>query len=177
MAEVMLSNSDIERALGGKCIVIRYQDLYNFHTIGDLLTAGQGSAVILYETSDNIGHWTCVVRGTGPQDGIIFYFDSFGLPIDDPLAEIDPKFRVKKWEDYMYLSLLLAESPPFVEIDYSDKPLQEDRRGINTCGRWVLARCMMPHLDSDEFAELFAPIPGEKISPDDIIVEYTNQFL
>lgn len=175
MTEVLLSDADIRALLGGNVTVIRYQDLWNYKTIEELLDE-HGCAVILYEQTDGLGHWVAICELEGPHEGTIAYFDSFGLPIDDPLAHIDPAFRVKNWEDYHYLSLLLANTPDDIVIDYNDHQLQE--HDSNTCGRYAVVRCMYPTLSNDELAEFLTPDEedGEDLTPDDVVVAITNKL-
>jgi hypothetical protein len=174
MTQVLLSDTDIRRLLGGNVTVLRYPDLYNYETLGDLLSE-HGCAVILYEESTGMGHWVAVCEGEKEQEGVIYYFDSFGLPIDDPLAHIDPKFRVRDWEDYHYLSMMLANTPPGIEIDYNDHCLQDTRS--NCCGRYAVMRCMYPMLSNDELAELLTPDATDPYrSPDELVVALTNKL-
>jgi hypothetical protein len=170
------SDADIRRILGDRAVIMLYRDLYMYETIDDLLDAGNGAAIILYEQTSGVGHWTAVVEGTGRQEGVIFAFDSYGLPIDEPLTEIDPKFRMKSFQDYGYLSMLLGSAPDGVEIDYNDYELQGAGENIATCGPWSIARVLNPHLSSEEFAILFTPGEDENFTPDELVAAFVESL-
>ena len=163
--EKALSDKDIKNALEDDVRVIVYSDLYNFDNILDAIGPTQ-KLVILYETSDNFGHWCCVFI----EDDIIYFFDSYGCPIDDELEYISKKTRIRNGEDFRYLSYLLSQADN--EIDYNDYQLQSLKPGVNTCGRWCVARLKNKHLDTEEFYELF--MSDDSVSSDEIVLEYTK---
>lgn len=170
----MYSDADIRRLLPGS-LVIPYTDLYNYATVEDLLDDGEGRAVILYEVVDGLGHWVVVFESEDEEgNDQITYFDSYGLPIDDPLSSVDPAYRLKSWEDFRYLSMLLAQTD--TPIDYNNHALQARGGRINTCGRWAVARAKNWRLSSDDFAKLFLPAAGEKFSPDELVTLYTDSL-
>jgi hypothetical protein len=179
--EKALSDVDIKNILGDQAKVLIYKDLYNYNTIEELLQP-EGAAVILYETNktsggSSFGHWTCVFNGKpvlieGVITPCIYYFDSYGNPIDDPLHSIDPKFRIKNKEDFMYLSTLLGLCP--YEVDYNDYQFQNESEGVNTCGRHCITRILHDDLDAEEYIDLFKNEPG--VSSDLLVTEYTNSL-
>jgi hypothetical protein len=162
--EIAYSDKDIKNKLNNKARVIKYSDLYNYKTIEDALGPYK-TLVILYETSDNFGHWVCVYL----YNNILWFFDSYGLWPDDELTYIDPRFRIKNYEQFDYLSILLGISD--YEVDYNNFQLQLEDEGINTCGRWCVARIINKDLTTDEFYEVFK---NDEIGlSDEKIVDFT----
>lgn len=166
--DVCYSDSDIRTMLRGNVKIMTYKDLTNYPTIEKALEEF-GRIALLYETKDNFGHWCCVFYG--PKNRI-YFFDPYGIRIDDQLLYIDPKFRMKNNQDFRYLSYLLKNTDK--KIDYNDYSLQSEKEGVNTCGRWVVVRMMFNFLDSDEFAKLFSP--DSNLSSDDLVLAYTKQY-
>ncbi len=164
--EICYSNKDISDRCN--CIVLTYKDLLDYDDIDSMLGKHK-AAVILYEQKENFGHWCCVFL----EDGVLYFFDPYGIFPDEQLKDIDDRYRIKSGQDYHYLSYLMAISP--YEVDYNDYQLQDEHKGINTCGRWCVARILNRDLDAEQFAELFEP-GDEKINPDLLVTEYTNSL-
>jgi len=62
--------------------IISYNELEKYTTIDELLPDSKEHLMLLYQTdSESSGHWTCLVR----NDDNIYYFDSYGKPIDEPM--------------------------------------------------------------------------------------------
>ncbi len=162
---ICYSNTDISNKLNGKVQVMTYPELYNYDTIDGVL-GPHGAAVILYMQQPQFGHWCCIFK----EDGVLYFFDSYAIFPDDQLEDIAKKFRIKSGQNFGYLSHLMGISP--YECDYNDHQLQSEVEGINTCGRWCVARIKNRHLSSDQFAELFGP--DDMVTPDEIVVEYTD---
>jgi hypothetical protein len=174
----LLSNTDLERALGGNCLVINYQRLYDLPPdIMRILDIAHGKLIVLYEESPHRGHWVSVVRGEGPQAGRIFYTDPYGDPVDDPLRDYSAEWARESRQDICYLAHLLGAAPDPIEIWRNEWPLQSSSSEVATCGRWALARAMMPFLSEDQFASLWLPGPGEKFTPDQVVTAWTNRLL
>lgn len=173
----LLSNRDIETALDGKCLVMEYGKLGTLfpQDMMKILKRAHGSLVLLYTDSPHLGHWVSVVKGTGPQEGRLFYTDPYGSPIDEPLDEMPIGWKTQSGQDIALLSHLLGATPKGIEIWYNQYPLQSADPNDNTCGRWALARCLMPFLGEKEFADMFRGVPGA--SPSQVVTAYTDQKL
>jgi hypothetical protein len=171
MSEIsdFVSGNDIKRKLKNSVKVITYKDLLNYPTIESALEPN-GRLVILYEQLPNIGHWVCLYWGPSDDDefGTIYFFDSYGIKPDDEQHWIDVEFRQKNWQDRRYLSQLLAETP--AEIEYNEYPLQGKGDNIGTCGKWVIARLMMPYMNVQEFGDLWTPDEGPSAYNSDTLV-------
>jgi len=164
-----LTDADIRRATQGRCRTVQYSAL---HELGDLdqLFGSKDCVALLYQTqSASYGHWTTLVRD--PVKKIIYYCDSYGAPVDDPLDDVSQAVREACHEQHAHLARLILRSG--YECDYNDVPLQRLAPGVNTCGRWVVARCLMSDMSNDDWAALFSRAPD----PDELVVELTDYLL
>jgi len=161
------SDADIRQKLGNECRIMLYRHLLNFDNIDDAL-GPEEAMIILYEQRDSYGHWTCCFK-----DGdTIYFFDPYGIFPDDQLEEINAHYRLISGQGERWLAYLLGTSG--YDIDYNNHELQSEKKGVNTCGRWSVARIKNKHLDSDEFAQLFEASPG--VTPDQLVVAYTDKL-
>tara|TARA_R110002153_G_scaffold155426_1_gene307450 strand:+ start:177 stop:692 length:516 start_codon:yes stop_codon:yes gene_type:complete len=142
-----LSGEDILRALDGKCNLIQYKNIQRYKTIDELL-GKYNKCVILYNTTENYGHFTCVYK----YNGTIYFFDSYGIIPDDEL-----KWQKCYGKDCLaptrYLTKLFYNSKH--PIEYNEYPLQEKASGITTCGRWVINRLKYPEISVDDYYKIF----------------------
>lgn len=178
MTSEFLSGTDIKDALKNQVKVIPYPELADYHNLHDLLEP-YGRVVILYEQQPNVGHWCCLFYGP-PTDEYehtedetiyghpIYFFDPYGLKPDDEFDWIGGEIRKKLQEDRRYISQMLKRYPG--PIDYNNHQLQSKKPGIATCGKWCVARLSLDRLDSDQFADLFAPEDG--LSSDELVAGY-----
>jgi hypothetical protein len=171
--DICYSDKDIKKLLDDDVKVVVYRDLKNYKDIENLLEP-HGRAVILYETEDNFGHWCCVFYGPcdNAEEGKIYFFDSYGLPIDKQMNFVDKKFRIKNWDDFNHLSYLLKKTP--IPVDYNQYQLQSFKPGVNSCGRWCVIRLIFDNTDTDTFNEIFKG--DEEVQPDDIALAYTKKL-
>ena len=142
-----LSGEDILRELDGKCNLIQYKNIDKYKTIEDLLGKYK-KCVILYNTTENYGHWTCLYE----HNGTIYFFDSYGIIPDDEL-----KWRrcygADCYHSVRYLTKLLYNDKR--PVQYNEYPLQERRAGISTCGRHVINRLKYPEISVDDYYKIF----------------------
>ena len=130
----LVSNYDIEHKLTGYNVnIILYSHLVDYKTLTDLLPKEMYACFILIETSENSGHWTCVVR-----NGLnVFYFDSYGVKPDGELSHIKKNLRYELHENKPLLSDIFKQSSNF-NIIYNHTQLQSYHPNINTCGKWCV---------------------------------------
>lgn len=156
------SNNELKKKIGKKINVIKYSELKDYNNIDELL-APNGMFIMLYETSDNMGHWTCCFnRGKN----IISFFDSLGLKPDDQFHEISIQFRKDSGIDKPFLTYLLSNSNK--KVEWNEYDLQSMNPEIATCGRWCVLRLKMKHLSPKQFHELFKS--GDGFDSDDLAV-------
>lgn len=165
----LLSDKDLKRIFNDQVKIIKYKKIKEYNDLSELLMP-YGRTIILIETSPNRGHWTCCFVGEGKQEGKIFYFDSYGVPPDGQLKNIDYDTRRMLGEGQEDLIPLFHN----YNILYNKHKLQAHIKGTATCGRWCTARMILNNLNSDQFAKLFL---NKKNKPDDIITNATNFYL
>ena len=165
--EYSLSGEEVLKLCDGKAKLVIYEELYNYKTLDELLHPW-GSIILLYEykrdsNGHSHGHYVCL---NNVPDGSIEHFDSLGYRPDEELKEIgiSAEFAKKSGQDKQYLLRLLIDSG--YPISYNEYHLQQDKRGINTCGRWCGVRVFLKNLPLDTFAGLFM----NKKMPSDLLI-------
>lgn len=152
------SSKDINDLMKGSCKILSYSDLHKYKSIDDVL-APCGYFVILYLTEKNYGHWVCVLES---PSGAVEVFDSYGeFKPDEEQDFIHPSFKRQSYQDQPYLAELLYQSGR--KIEYNDYPFQKFADGINTCGRWCVARLNMRRYTLEEFTELFRHVSDDDL--------------
>ena len=138
-----ITGQNVVDIAGGKTRVVPYHELNNYGSIQQLLHPF-GSVVILFETSQNVGHFTCLYFDAQER---LHFFDPYGMSPDEDL-------HYARYDDTPYLSLLLKKYPaPLVMNQTRYQTWAED---INTCGRWAGLRIRTKALfDPQGFEELF----------------------
>ena len=132
--EYLVSDIDILNKLKSFPVkIILYKDLQNITTINQLLPTKYCAVCILIKTTINSGHWTCLIR----QDNTLYYFDSYGVPVDGELKNIAPHLRYDLNEKTKYLSKLLRKSN-FI-LKQNKHQYQDYSENISTCGKWITA--------------------------------------
>jgi hypothetical protein len=143
-----LSGADILNALNGKCNLVLYEQIHTFNSIDDLLGKYK-KCVILYHTSENYGHWTCLYE----YKDTIYFFDSYGIIPDDELIFLHKDLKEDLNSDHRYLTELLYNSNK--KIEYNEYQLQERTPNVATCGRWVINRLRFPEISIDNYYKIF----------------------
>jgi len=159
-----LSDLEVEKLTGYKYKVIPYPDLINYKTIDEVL-GPNGGAVILYETLPNYGHYTAIFRR---DYNTLEHFDSLGYKLDKELNKINKNFR-RESNQTAILSKLILNSH-YKNYIYNEKPLQKNKLGVSTCGRWIALRLLFRDLNHKEFINLFKDIKDK----DNFIVYLTD---
>jgi hypothetical protein len=159
--EVSLSGLDIQNQVN--CNIIKYSDIPNYNNIDDLLI--NDKCVILYETKENYGHWTCIYK----HGNTLAFFDSYGNNFNEQTKFIPTQLNKKLKNNHKNLIKLLYKSP--YNVEFNEYPLQKLEEGVNTCGRWVIVRLQNPYVSVNEFHKLFV---NKLMTPDEIIVKLTQ---
>lgn len=146
--EYALSCSDIDTLLPGIPVKV-YGELEDVRSLDEVLDNRWNACVLLYEVREGYGHWVCVLRR---GKVVVECFDSYGFVPDDQLNWISKTFRKQSDQDYPHLTKLLYESG--YTVHYNDHRLQQQKEGINTCGRWCVARIKNAHLNENQFATM-----------------------
>lgn len=160
-----LSSEDIYNFFDRKIKILTYKDVDKYHTLDQLLYP-YDKVIILFEKEPRRGHWTCLFRNI---KGEIYFFDPYAIKPPNQLKYSSGMNRYLKQRRDTLLRLFEGHL-----IKYNPVALQKWKRGINTCGRWVITRLVFDDLDSYQFANL---IKYQCDDPDKFITEVTNKFL
>lgn len=165
-----LTDHDIKHALGSDVTkVIAYEDLQNIPALDNFFTDYR-FLVILYNWGGSYGHWTCLFRY--PHAYTVEFFDPYGVKPDHELFEFSKPIRNKNGMAFPWLTKLLIEWDGNVE--YNNYKLQKEKKGIATCGRWVVYRCLNWNKGINAFAKPFMNSGQDR---DKQIVELTAPIL
>lgn len=158
-----LTDTDVHNLSCYPIRVLCYNEILNLNSINDLFM-NYNYVVILYEVALHEGHWVALLKH--PERGVIEFFDPYGYKPDDE-REFIPKdmWILNKLSKLLYLASLEGWI-----IEYNEIPLQSDKDGINTCGRWVSFRICNSKLDLTQFQNLFKNLKN----PDQEIVRLTG---
>lgn len=144
-----ISDDDLRRYFGENVDknIIKYNELSNYSKITDLLPEDKAFKIVLFENDVNTGHWILLLR----YGKTIEFFNSYGLKPNGDFAFVS---KIKNWflgqnPDYLKALLTDAEKQGF-NVIYNKRRLQQMKKGINTCGRWIILRIiLMKFLNQD----------------------------
>ena len=129
-----ISDQDLEHyfspAVEQKVIV--FGDFKKYNSIDELLPNSKDYAIVLIETSKNVGHWCCITK----DNNVITWFDSYGYKYGAELKFVDADKRKLLNEDKNYLANLLKQSK--YKIQYNKIHYQNDSPDVKDCGRYVI---------------------------------------
>jgi len=134
--EYFVTSTDLQ-AIFRNCKIVKYAGLDQYSDIYQLLPNRMDFVFLLTESEENSGHWTLIIR----DDNTFEYFDSYGTSQNNILDYI-PSFKNKQLgnnysED---LGKMINSIKPSDKFIYNKTKFQKEQEGINTCGRWVIAR-------------------------------------
>jgi hypothetical protein len=162
----MLSDQDFAR-YGMRNKIVKYSTLKDYPTINDLLPEPFDFRIVLIESKPNSGHWTCILK----YKNIIEWFNSYGTATGYDFNFIPTQMRQMLGQGRDDLLELLRRKNPDQQLYYNKKRLQSNNDGINTCGRWVIARCLagMCGFELDDFIKKCEDKKKETGKPYDIL--------
>lgn len=147
--EYLVSSDDIQR-LFPKIQIIKYSDIHKINNVYDMIDNPHKACFILYQDSVNSGHWCLLFER---KDGILEFFDPYGLEIDKQHSFFNDKTRKYTNQDKPYLTYLLLTNGD--NIEYNNHRFQKMKDGINTCGKWCIHRLIYDDLTLDEYYNMF----------------------
>jgi len=125
-----LSNSDIAR-LAHPDRIVTYPEIERWSAIPP------GSTVLLFLTSQGVGHWEALIN-TGRS---IEFFDPYGKPPDADFSWLSPATEAALGEPRRALVALLNQAKARgVQVSWNHHHLQSWAPNVETCGRHVGAR-------------------------------------
>jgi Ulp1 family protease len=172
--DYFVTNGDLQ-AIFKNCKIIKYAELDQYSDIYHLLPNRMDFCFILTESELNSGHWTLLIR----DDNNFEYFDSYGTSPKNILDYI-PTFMNKRLgnnynEDIGMMIKSIKKTDKFI---YNKTKFQKEQEGINTCGRWVIARLSLflsDDLDLNEFTKLIKTKSKQlKMTNDEFITFLVN---
>ena len=131
----MVSAEDIKKILGRDVKIIRFPELSEYNSMEEVLPYPNDCAILFFideaTPTQNIGHWTCIMRNEKAYE----FFDSYGLSSGEDLAHISEEKRLKFGEQHDYLKELGGKMLRHNPVDY-----QSWNPKIATCGRFAIIR-------------------------------------
>jgi len=168
MKDYPLSDGDIRAVLGGDIKLFTYPQLQRLRSADDLFDR-KGRCIVLFLTnSPTDGHWCCLMN---KKKGIVFW-DPYGESPEGVKDEI-PESRLKALDmDSPYLTRLLRASgrPVF----YNTHCYQKEKVGVNTCGRWCVARLLYSPNTEEYFKRV---VDSSGMDPDTFVSGLIAGFL
>lgn len=122
--------------------IMRYSDLKNYRTIQELLPNDIDYAIILYQESENKGHWVAVLR----YNKTFEFFDPYSSKngeIDEPLLWTPCIVRLKLNCHIPYMTRLFNNIDRSIyKAVYNPVKYQILRDDVNSCGRHCTFRIL-----------------------------------
>ena len=112
------------------------------------------------------------------------------LQAKPPLAPTDSAVSLKAWilkefigkglidvldERQPYLSNLLKNKQ--LPVYYNTHPYQEDKKGVNTCGRWCVVRCIYANKNNKSFHDIIRRAKKKGMTGDEFVSGLTARWL
>lgn len=136
----MISDADFSRYFATQFPILKYAELASVSSLDELIPGDKGAVIILTESRRNEGHWCCLLKYDDKYEWTDSYGGASGKP-DGELSFIGKAMKIMLGEDNHYLSKLLKESGK--KVIYNKEKFQSLSDGVNTCGKWVIARLLM----------------------------------
>ncbi len=169
-----LSNEDINTILEPDTKIFTYPSFCQMDSINESFDS-LGRCIFLFLTeNDTTGHWLCMFKS---KENIIYYFDPYG---EKPEAQ-------RKWLSQEQLDVLGEGEPCLMNLlkesgykVYSNAvPYQKDKKDLNTCGRWCVARLVCKDMTDKQFFNLVKKEMKDKgiKTSDDWVALFTYEIL
>ena len=166
----MVSDTDFSKYLGADASskILKYADLANYQTIYDLIPNVNDYKIILTESQKNVGHWCALLR----YNNTLEWWDSYGVRPDGELQFIPAKIKQELGETQHHLTRLINTSNRGEKVIYNHKKIQILKDGINTCGKWTIARikAFLNGFDLKHFQDFIEDECNETGKPADVVV-------
>ena len=165
---MMITDVDIKRWLGDNDdMILRYCQLANYNTIDEVVPHDGSFKFILTEDRANQGHWCVLVR----YNDTIEWFDPIGMRPDGELSFIPRAIKLCLGQDKHHLSSLLKRTT-WLKLIWNKMKLQKVKPGINTCGKWCIARVVFMKMGYNlkMFQDLIQSEVEETGKPSDVLV-------
>ena len=182
MTDILLSDKQVKKIIGGKSKLIAYPELAQYSSIDDLF-GDCNKIILLYvnEMNDNsmVGHWCLLTRVKRGNKTIVEFQDPYGYVPDKEMDFYDEHWKSQSGQDHNYLTRLLYNFSldPNHEVHYNELPMQKDDPNINTCGRHIGLRGHFYKIPLEQYQKIFKNLKNKGYDLDDIVTKLTNQLL
>jgi hypothetical protein len=134
-----IDDKEMREYLGQDAKIIKYSELKGFRNIDELLPQATDFVVILYQTSENEGHWITLLKYPERFGRYTLeYFDPYGKAVDEPLNWNTQTRNKKLGIAAPYLSQLMKSSSH--KLLENKVVYQATNPDIQTCGRHIIYR-------------------------------------
>ena len=136
-----LSGEDILNICNNEANLVINSELDHYDNIEDVL-GPYNACILLYDKKNGEpGHWSCIYK---ENKNTINFFCPYGYLIDDATDIIGGNKN---------LSRLISQSN--YNFNYNKFKLQQLKKNVNVCGRWVGMRLVLRDLSNQQFYKLF----------------------
>jgi hypothetical protein len=161
---IELGDDDILDMLNNKTNLLAYEDLERYSNIDEVL-GPYGACVILYQRTDNNGHWACIFR-TKSDKNVLNFFDPYGIQMDEEIKKSEYQLSVHDGQIVPHLSDLISRSR--YRVIQNTHQYQQYKNNINDCGRHCIVRLIFRNLSPVEYYK-FITNSFQGMNPDDTV--------
>jgi hypothetical protein len=168
LKEYSLSDADIRKMLGNDIKILTYPMLGKMRNINEAFDS-KGRCMLLFLTeNETTGHWVCMINR--PKE--IEFFDSYGEAPEEQKDMLSASKLEQLDQKQPYLMKLLRGSGK--KVIYNTHQFQQEKSGVNTCGRWCVARLLYAPKSLDYFYNV---IKKSGMNPDTFVSGLTANAL
>jgi hypothetical protein len=122
----------------------------------------------LIESQSNQGHFACILK----YGDILEWFNPYGTKMEYDFKFIPNFTKHLLGQGGNLLTKILKTKDKSQKIYYNKKKLQKIADGVNTCGRWCVARCLAMKIgyELDDFIRKVEDKVEETGKPSDLLV-------
>ena len=170
LKEYSLSDTDIKKVTNN---ILTYPYLNNVEHIDEIFD-NNGVAILLILSSQNVGHWICVLK----YDDTIEWYDGYAFKPNEVFEKLEIPVDVMNElneDPNKFLNLVDKSGYKFV---YNKKRRQSLKQGVNTCGDFALCRSIFRGLNLKQYNEMLDNIIVKNgLNTDDVITLFIHQKL
>ena len=164
-----LSEDDIQHNLDENTNIFTYPELHNMSHIDEIFDRN-GRAIMLFMLGENFGHWIAITK----HGNTIELYDPYGIPADKQDDELGgtKKFNREMGQDMDLFKKMVKDAG--YKLVSNKKKVQDETRGINTCGRHSVVRLLFSHLNLKQYNEMMSKIKQSGKNLDEFVTVLTT---
>tara|TARA_R110000772_G_scaffold105988_2_gene207827 strand:+ start:1303 stop:1851 length:549 start_codon:yes stop_codon:yes gene_type:complete len=143
-----LSSDDVMEITDNKYKFILYHDLEKYNNIDEVLGQNKGVILLFQNENHDSGHWVSLWL----DDDTLYFWDSYGLMIDEELKYTEFTRRIHEGKIVPHLTHLVEQSN--YKVISNTYRYQKFKTHVNTCGRFCATRLKMRDTSEEEFKKL-----------------------